>query len=518
MVLTTGINVKAQYNLTLAGHLSYAPDQLSSIWGYTDDTGREYALVGATQGTSIVDISAPTSPEEIFFIPGAESAWREIKTWDHYAYVTNETGGGVLIIDLTNLPDAIDTISYKGDATHDLQRAHTLFIDENGIAYFFGFNVLFGDSEGAFMADLQADPMHPQFVGTYGDVYIHDGFVRGDTLYAAEIYEAKFEIIDATDKTDLTPIGTQNTTGNATHNCWPSDDGKYLFTTDESLSGYISSFDISDVTDIQLLDQIKHGDPDSTIAHNTHYLNGFLINAHYTEGVTLVDAHRPYNLVETGFYDTSVLPAGIPFGGVWGVYPYFNSGLIVASDIEEGLFILQPEYIRACYLEGTVKNEATGMGIFDAKIKIMGTDVTDSTSITGIFKTGYHQNGNYSVEVSADGCATKIYPDIVLENSVVTNLDATLDCTLAVSDMTPTDFLFDAQYDAAVHSIACNWQFPAGENGIVRLSNLQGAALQTLLVNNSGNTQINIAALPKGIYLITALAGNKKVTRTIAVD
>lgn len=157
----------AQYNLSLVGHYDYDTIHLSSLWGYTDDAGNEYALVGTELGTSIVDLTNPALPVELFFVPGKESTWREIKTWNHHAYITTEGGGGVLIIDLTYLPTAIDTISFTGDLIHPIERAHTLFIDENGIAYFFGFNALFGDSEGAYMVDLNADPEHPEFIGTY---------------------------------------------------------------------------------------------------------------------------------------------------------------------------------------------------------------------------------------------------------------------------------------------------------------------------------------------------------------
>ena len=70
--------------------------------------------------------------------------------------------------------------------------------------------------------------------------------------------------------------------------------------------------------------------------------------------VTIVDAHRPDNLIETGYYDTSPGSSGNGYNGCWGVYPYFSNSLIAASDIEEGLFILQPDYQRASHLEGSI--------------------------------------------------------------------------------------------------------------------------------------------------------------------
>ena len=81
----------AQLNLTEVGTLDLNSAHfqgLNDIWGYTDEFGNEYALVGGTKGTSVVDISDPANPVEVFFEPGLESIWRDIKTVGDYAYVT----------------------------------------------------------------------------------------------------------------------------------------------------------------------------------------------------------------------------------------------------------------------------------------------------------------------------------------------------------------------------------------------------------------------------------------------
>ena len=46
------------------------------------------------------------------FVPGLNSIWRDIKTYGHYAYVTTEAYNGLLIIDLSNLPDSTNTNTY----------------------------------------------------------------------------------------------------------------------------------------------------------------------------------------------------------------------------------------------------------------------------------------------------------------------------------------------------------------------------------------------------------------------
>ena len=94
----------AQFNMSQLGYVDIPTlhtTKLNGIWGYTDEAGNEYALVGTEDGVSIVDITVPAAATEILFIPGLNSVWREIKTVGDYAYVTTEASEGLLIIDLS---------------------------------------------------------------------------------------------------------------------------------------------------------------------------------------------------------------------------------------------------------------------------------------------------------------------------------------------------------------------------------------------------------------------------------
>lgn len=509
------IYISAQYHLSFVGHYDYDTVHLSSLWGYTDDGGNEYALVGTAFGTSIIDLTDPETPEELFFVPGKPSSWREIKTWQHHAYVSTEGGGGIMIIDLTNLPASIDTISFKGDLIHPLDRVHTLFIDENGIAYFFGFNALFGDSEGAYIVDLNPDPKHPVFISTYNGHYIHDGYVRNDTLWAAEIYDGRFEIFDISDKTSFVSLGYQDTPAGGTHNCEPDASGNYLFFTEETFYGNMRSYDISDPTDIKSLDRYDHYFYSTSFPHNVHRLNNYLILAHYTEGVTLVDATKTDNLIETGWYDTSPLDPGAIFSGAWEAYPYFNSGLIIASDIQEGLFILQPDYIRASYLEGTVQNEITHVPIYNAQIEIDGIDVNDSTDLAGEYKTGYYESGTYDIVISAAGCSTKTYSGIVLESGETTILNAALNCGVtAVENINSEISLY---YLSAENSIEINYSPDLLPEGNFQLTDLNGKTIFTKILSGAGHEKITLPDLPAATYVVSVrnAVTSKNITITI---
>ncbi len=73
--------------------------EYNDIWGYTAPDGREYAIVGTTTGTAFYNCTDPSNPYEVAFIAGPGSIWRDMKTYDHYAYIVTEGGGGVQIVD-----------------------------------------------------------------------------------------------------------------------------------------------------------------------------------------------------------------------------------------------------------------------------------------------------------------------------------------------------------------------------------------------------------------------------------
>ena len=54
----------AQLNIDSLSHISYQQlhgANLNDVWGYEDELGNEYAIVGTSKGTSIVDITNPVS-------------------------------------------------------------------------------------------------------------------------------------------------------------------------------------------------------------------------------------------------------------------------------------------------------------------------------------------------------------------------------------------------------------------------------------------------------------------------
>lgn len=411
-----GVCLFAQINITQIGQLTYE-SKLSDVWGHTDTTGVEYALVGVNAGgTSVVSLANPAEPKEVYFAPGPNTIWRDIKTWNRHSYTVNDRGGeGLQILDLSTLPDS------NGITTHyylsDWSFAHNIFIDENGFAYIFGAN---RGNGGVIILDL-SDPKNPVEIGVFDDFYVHDGYVRGDTMYLAHVLKGFFSIVDISDKQNPVLLTTINTPRNFTHNVWLSDDANYLYTTDERSGAWLATYNISDLNNIFETDRTRslHSDGNPVIVHNTHFLDNYLITSYYKDGVTIHDVSRPNNMIETGHFDTSPL-SGAGFSGCWGVYPFLPSGLILATDIEEGLFVLQPDYKRGAYLEGIVTDIESNAPLKDVSVTFEQNTKEEFSQLNGAYATGKEQSGSYIVTYSKPGYYTKKIQTNLLQGEVTT--------------------------------------------------------------------------------------------------
>ncbi len=419
--------VQAQLNIEFIGTLDYTPI-VSSLWGYTAPDGTEYALVGHGQGLSIVSLADPTNPQELQMIPAVSSQWRELKTWGHFAYIVQDVGmQGMLIVDLSTLPQ--DTAAYlfwRPDipGLGLFNKAHTIWIDEFGLAYLNGANL-----GGCMIVDVKPDPWNPQFLALMPLDYAHDVYARDSIVYSAEIIIGQMRIYDIANLDSILLLGSVSTPFTFTHNTWLSDDGNTAFTTDERANAFVTSYDVSDPANIKELDRFR---PAATVGrgvvpHNVHVWDDFVIISYYTDGCIVLDASRPDNLIEVGNFDT-FLGADGGFSGAWGAYPFLPSGKILISDRQNGLFVLGPTYVRGCFLEGSVRSSLTQIPISNVQIEIL-IEVEDTTEVllpeysdpSGEFKMGKAVPGIFMIRLSHPDYVTKFAAGM-FQNGVVLEL------------------------------------------------------------------------------------------------
>ncbi len=335
----------AQNGVRLLGNINvlHGAGDYSAGWGYTAPNGREYALTGAFSGTSIIDITDTLSMHEVAFIPGPSSDWHEMRTYKNYAYVVSEGGGGTQIIDLTNLPTSATLVTsfIYTSAGKSNSRAHSIEI-------FDGFMYLNGCATwspgGILIFDL-ANPTAPAFVGQYATRYIHDCYVRNDTIFGAAINAGGVDIIDAHIKSNPQLITRITYSGAGTHNTWTTKDRRYLISTDEvgGTPKTLKFWDLSTLPVPPSSPAVTYTYSPVDIEHNVTVRGDYAYTAWYEGGFAVTNISNPVSPQTAGWYDTYPGPSSAtdPYHGAWSIYPYFPSGKITVCDIETGTWVFR---------------------------------------------------------------------------------------------------------------------------------------------------------------------------------
>ncbi len=329
-----GIPHPVSVNVNFVGGLD-PHSKYGDIWGYTHpETGVEYALLCARDdGLSIIDIT--NEPMEVGFVsstvPGNDA--KDVKVYDHYAVLIMEYEPG-LVIDLhdPSNPQVISTIHFGNDGSDG--GAHNCYMD-GPILYIIGH-----EGGGVEIYDLSV-PENPQFKSHFATYYYHDIYVKDGLGYAAGIYGDGVDILDLSDLENPQFLANFNYPASGAHNTWTTEDGNYVIVGDEIGGGpWTRIFDIQDLSNINMVSEYIVDE--NAVVHNSYVKGDLLYVAHYTEGVRIVNISDPVNPQEVGYYDT-FLPNDYGYLGCWSVYPFFESGKIIASDMQSGLFVLTYE-------------------------------------------------------------------------------------------------------------------------------------------------------------------------------
>jgi choice-of-anchor B domain-containing protein len=376
--------------------------RLNDIWGWIDPlTEKEYALVGLSDGVSIVDVTEPSEPvvmaklldhitaerrkttsarfplqlnhdEEDGFKEA--SIWRDLKVYQNTLYVVSEQGdAGLQVFDLTRIRDIESPpVMLTEDYVYSLfGNSHNIAInEETGYAYAVGSTSgdVCAERGGLHMISLSENPLQPEFAGCYFEEeaggrirngYIHDTqcvIYRGpDSNHSGrEICfsssELTFTITDVDDKQNPFTIFNSTYDGNAySHQGWLTEDQHYFFMNDEldeltagnNTRTYV--WDVRELESAEMIGFYEHST--EAVDHNLYIHNNIMYQANYTSGLRVLDVSNPLPeaVQEIGFFDTTPGNNRAEFEGLWSVYPWLSGDKVIVSDIRNGLFILKVE-------------------------------------------------------------------------------------------------------------------------------------------------------------------------------
>jgi len=330
-------------------------------WGWKDpDTGRYYALFARSNGTSFVDVTDPESPVYLGNLPGTsgEAPWRDVKVYADHAFVVADgiADHGMQVFDLTRLRGLQEPQEFDADALFTgISSAHNVAINEDsGFAYVVGSNLCAGS---LYIVDIRS-PLAPQFAGCFSEAgYTHDvqcvNYAGPDTDHAgAEVCflsnPGSFFIVDVTDKASPAILGSADYPQRAyPHQGWLDEAQGLFFLGDELDEREFGTntrtlvFDVRDLDHPVFVGAHQHGI--SAIDHNMYVKDNHLYQANYKAGLRIlrIDRDAGIALTEVAYFDTVPGSDDFEFGGAWNVYPFFDNGTILVSDMDSGLFMLR---------------------------------------------------------------------------------------------------------------------------------------------------------------------------------
>jgi choice-of-anchor B domain-containing protein len=562
-----GVGLMAQVTPQELGAESIGTRWINDLWGWTDpQSGKEYALVGMTNGTSFVDISDPVNPVVLGVLKehnwnantsnstsrvahdGAKSLWRDIKVYENYAYIVSEDPNhGIQVFDLTDLRDVATLPEDFQEAGHydGVGAVHNIFINEGtGYLYAVGFND--GDrtcsAGGLHIVDL-SDPVNPSYAGCFdNEGYVHDTqcvvYQGPDVNYQGQEIcfnsnangtSNTISIVDVTSK-ESPILLSKGIYSNAfyTHQGWITDDHQYFISNDEldeqNLSGPTRTFiwNIKDLDAPVLLGTYTHAS--FSIDHNLYVKGNKVYESNYTSGLRILNTLKidEGKLSEDLHFDTYPLSNAAEFWGTWSNYPFFESGNVIVSDFTGGLFILRP-------LDLIIEQQPEDLSV------VVGEDVTISMSALGSgldFQwqvddgSGFSNISDLTQYEDPNSMSLRFLSPIVAQNG--------LKYRCLISDAYGTQVISEEMILEVIAPLNSDIPFnlkiyPNPTNDVLSIHQEEGLFIRGELIGmdgkrivtfqlESGLNELNTASLPRGMYLLKLISYQSNTVTRINIQ
>lgn len=361
-------------NIDLYAHWTDASLPITGFGGSFSDVeglvvdNREYAVIGSTLGTHIIDIQNPGEGLEVFFLPGAYGSGsvthRDYHINGTLLYAVCDQGPSTLqIFDLAGLPQSVETIYDDDDL---VVTAHNVFVD-NSTDRMYLCNM---DRPGLTTPVMVVDVSNPSNPMELYDLSpwvsgCHDVYAENDTVWINAL-GAGLLVMGMEDGPAM--LGTlEDYPGQGTNHSgwWLPEEEIYVFA-DETHGAPLKVVDTSDLTDLQVIATFESGTATNAIAHNMMVREGLVYVSYYHDGLQVFDLREPANPQRLAWYDTFEPDSHSGFAGAWGVHAALPSGRVLISDIVQGLLVLvpTPEWIELCPEEiGDVFNPIVWNGL-----------------------------------------------------------------------------------------------------------------------------------------------------------
>lgn len=349
---------------------------------------------GSARNAYLYDVSIPTSPQLLAVAPSDGSVY-DLQIHGRYLYLAAQNQGYIDVFDIIN-PSAPVRMN-RFQPNNPAISPHTFWV--SGKELYIADNF----APGITVLDI-TDKKNFVRKGVINNGFgrSHDNTVIRGKLYAAFIFTpAGLWLADVKNAASPKNLATVLYPGAGTHNAWPTEDERYVLTTDEvgQTAHNIKIWDAQPAGGLNLVATYETR-PGATV-HNVYVRGRYAYMSYYCDGIRIIDINDPTKPVEVAAYD---LDGAAPCGGfasTWGMYPY--SKYIYASDMSLGLHIFEFDQHPPANLTGNVRDAVTGAAIAGAYVYFPEEYATTRSEASGGYEIPWFKDGEVRVAAEALG-------------------------------------------------------------------------------------------------------------------
>jgi choice-of-anchor B domain-containing protein len=405
--------------------------RFSGCWAF-EQNGKEYAVIGSTEGAHFFELTDDNKFQIIDFIPGrfvsSQAINREYKHYKNYLYAVCDDGPSSLqIMDLSYLPDSIHLAA---DLRNEFfGKTHNLFIDStNALMYLCKVTAVVNGIESS-MVPLRVysltNPLSPNILWQSPEEIqdVHDIYVRDNIAILNCGYDGMrvYDFSNASNPIYLNGLQIYQQQG-YNHQGWLCPEGKYYVFADETPGMKVKKARFKE--DYSFTIESYFGtlnEPYNKTAHNIHCTDEFAFISYYNDGLRIYDL-RLNPPREVGAYDTYLDDENTnnySMWGAWGIHALLPSGRILVSDRNTGFYMFdfdrdfflnqasdkvliypnpvdenQPMVIRMPY----DKTNSFSFELYDLNGKILISSLVEDQSFTEIISP--NESGVYFLKIT----------------------------------------------------------------------------------------------------------------------
>ncbi|MDZ7266674.1 MAG: carboxypeptidase regulatory-like domain-containing protein [candidate division KSB1 bacterium] len=353
-----------------------------------------WSFDGSARNVYVYEVSDPAAPRQLAVVPSSGSVY-DVQMHGRYLYVAAQNQNYIDVFDL--LDPAAPVLVQHFEPRSPRISPHTFWVAGNALYIADNF------AGGISVFDI-TDKTNFIRKGVLNNGFgtSHDNTVIRGRLYAAFIFQpAGLWLADVREPFTPRNLATAFYPGAGTHNAWPTEDERYVLTTDEvgTTAHNLKIWDAQTPGSLNLV--AEYETRPGAIIHNVYVRGRYAYMSYYCDGIRILDMLDPRRPVAVAAYDLNGNGPCSGYSSTWGIYPF--SRYIYASDMNLGLHVFEFDQHPPANLVGHVRDAATGAAIAGACVYLPDEYATTRSTAAGNYELPWFKDGEVRVAAEARG-------------------------------------------------------------------------------------------------------------------